>query len=169
MSDPLVQSLGPDGAARMRPWLATVQLPPGSHLLDEGERSSTLWFLLDGEVSICLLADGAPLEVSRRGPGSWLGEVAFFDHGPSTATVVATTPVVVARIDHAELAALEEADPQALHALLGVLLRQMAERVSQGSSGILEAAGPTVRVRKPAETRSWLRQVLDGLFGGTGA
>jgi CRP-like cAMP-binding protein len=101
-----------------------------------------------------------------RGPGSWFGEVGFVDAGPSTATVVARGPVSTLRIDHATLMRLSTDHPEVASALLRHVNRQMALRIAESSSGIMDHVGPgRYRLRKPDEVRSWTSRALSWLLG----
>jgi len=82
--------------------LSLVPLEPGEHLFVEGDPSDALYVIVEGEVSV--QAEGPPrVEMSRLGPGSFLGEVALMTDQPRTATVTGLTTAELLRIDRATL------------------------------------------------------------------
>jgi CRP-like cAMP-binding protein len=162
----LAQALGEEGAALLVPHVETVTLAEHTELFREGESASFLYAILDGEVAVLQVHDGRKVAVAVRGPGSWLGEIGFIDAGPATATVVARGPVRAVRVSQTTLLILANEHPEAASVLLRHVSRQMAERIAQTSSGIVEHVGPgQFRVRKPEEVRSWVSQALGWMFG----
>ena len=163
----LAQSLGEEGAALLAPHVEDVTLAAGTALFREGEPSSFLYLIVDGEADILQNVDGRPVRVASRGPGSWLGEIGFIDGGPATASVVAPAPLHAVRMAHTTLLILANERPEVATVLLRLVSRQMAERIAQTSSGIIEQVAPgQYRVRKPEEVRGWVSQVLGWLSGG---
>jgi signal transduction histidine kinase len=87
---------------RTRTWLATVATPvhldAGEVLLREGDRSTGLYVVLDGEVEIIKHVDDDAL-VAVSGPGALVGELSLVQSRPRTATVRAAVPTHLARFD----------------------------------------------------------------------
>jgi CRP/FNR family cyclic AMP-dependent transcriptional regulator len=65
--------------------------------------------------------------VKTLGPGDYVGEIALLGRQPRTATVVATTPVIIEVLDRREFATLLTDNPE----LSAELLSTMAERLAE--------------------------------------
>jgi CRP/FNR family transcriptional regulator, cyclic AMP receptor protein len=62
----------------------------GQVLFREGDRGSTLHVIRSGRLDVVREGgDGESLTLASLGPGAFVGELALFDHGPRSATVVA--------------------------------------------------------------------------------
>ena len=68
----------------------TRKLRAGEVIVNEGERLSRLYIILDGEVEVYLPKRSAritPVKLTRLGPGGCFGEYAFIDHQPASAAI----------------------------------------------------------------------------------
>jgi CRP/FNR family transcriptional regulator, cyclic AMP receptor protein len=103
----------------------------GDALIRRGEPDRTLYFVLRGELEIIVQSsDGLTMgRVARVGAGAVLGELAFFDGGPRSATAWAVTPCEVAAMSPGQYAAFERASPGLAHSLLFALGRILAARL----------------------------------------
>ncbi|MDP3217851.1 MAG: cyclic nucleotide-binding domain-containing protein, partial [Deltaproteobacteria bacterium] len=113
-----------DALARER-WLE-----PGDAICREGDRGGALAIVLQGEGTVRLR--GAPehsAEVASLGAGSIVGEGAFLDPAPRSATVVASVPTVIVELDRGGFEALLRDHPRAASHLLGIILRDVARRL----------------------------------------
>jgi CRP/FNR family cyclic AMP-dependent transcriptional regulator len=72
-----------------------VELAKGETLFHEGDRGDSMYVLLEGSADVRV---GETL-VESATPGALLGEMALVDSSPCTATVVATEPCRLAKID----------------------------------------------------------------------
>lgn len=97
--------------------------PIGEHLTLEGEPVPALMLIADGQASVTV-GDTA---IARIGPGSFIGEMAFLTGGHASATVTATQPIRVMKIEQGRLKTLLVVDSQiaaVMHRLLGADLAQ---------------------------------------------
>jgi len=95
----------------------------GEHLTIQGEPVPALMLIAAGQASI-VVSDHM---VAHAGPGTFIGEMAFLTGAPASATVTATQPMRVLRIELARLKTLLVIDHQiagVLHRLLGADLAQ---------------------------------------------
>ena len=103
----------------------------GQALIRRGEPDRTFYFVLRGELEIMVQSgDGLTMRrVARAGAGAVLGELAFFDGGPRSATASAVVPCEVAAMSADQYAAFELASPGLARSLLFALGRILAARL----------------------------------------
>ena len=78
-----------------------TRLAAGEMLFEQGDEASALYGLIEGALEVSVLSlDGRKLALNVLRPGALFGEIALFDPGERTATVVATEPSVVKRVDY---------------------------------------------------------------------
>ncbi|HKP26906.1 MAG TPA: cyclic nucleotide-binding domain-containing protein [Dongiaceae bacterium] len=97
--------------------------PVGEQLTIEGAPVPALMLIAAGQVSV----DVGDQTVARMGPGSFIGEMAFLTGGTASATVIATQPTRVMKIEQQRLRTLLVIDSQiaaVMHRLLGADLAQ---------------------------------------------
>jgi CRP-like cAMP-binding protein len=73
----------------------TTDLSVGEILFSEGDRGDCMFVLLEGAMDVRI--GGEKVERSTR--GALLGEMALIDHSPRGATVIATEPCRLVRVD----------------------------------------------------------------------
>lgn len=83
---PLLSRLGGKELLRVGMLADELDLEKGRVLMRQGDRGEEMFLVVDGEASV--ERDG--VEVARRGPGEFFGEIALLDGGPRTATVTLT-------------------------------------------------------------------------------
>ena len=104
----------------------------GEQLTLEGAPVPALMLIAAGQVAV----DVGDLTVARMGPGSFIGEMAFLTGGVASATVTATQPTRVMRIEQARLKTLLVIDSQiaaVLHRLLGADLAQKLRSLNKAA------------------------------------
>jgi CRP-like cAMP-binding protein len=111
----------------------------GDALIRRGEPDQTLYFVLRGELEIIVQsADGLTMgRVAREGVGAVLGELAFFDGGPRSATAWAVTGCEVAAMAPGQYAAFEQASPRLAHTFLFALGRILATRLRRTNARLV--------------------------------
>ena len=110
----------------------------GHALIRRGEPDRTLYFVLRGELEIIVQSgDGLTMgRVGRVGAGAVLGELAFFDSRPRSATAWAVAPCEVAAMSPAQNAAFELASPELARTLLFALGRILATRLRRTTARV---------------------------------
>ncbi|MDX6285549.1 MAG: hypothetical protein QOG53_1034 [Frankiales bacterium] len=77
-----------------------VTMPAGEEFIREGDTADALWIIVDGEVDVSARGEGKRRHHLRTmGAGSYVGEIGLLHGLPRTATVRATTPATLWRID----------------------------------------------------------------------
>lgn len=104
----------------------TTDLAPGEFLFREGELGDCMYVLLEGAVDVII--GGITVEQSAR--GALLGEMALIDRSPRGATVVATEPTSLVRVDERRFNFIIQQNPFFARHVMKVLvdrLRHMNE------------------------------------------
>jgi CRP-like cAMP-binding protein len=125
-------------------WLAENaqrrDLREASVLVEQGRHSADVFIVLEGRFSVRI--DGnTGAEINSLLPGEFVGELSFLDSRPASATVVASTPSVVAAIPRSVLSEKLERDlafAARFYRALGVFLAHRLRRltVKKESQGI---------------------------------
>jgi CRP-like cAMP-binding protein/predicted MFS family arabinose efflux permease len=77
-----------------------VEVPAGTVVVREGDEADAFYVLVDGEVAVRARGEGAAeQELPSMTSGAYFGEIGLLEHIPRTATVTATTPSRLLRID----------------------------------------------------------------------
>ncbi|MFT4243371.1 MAG: cyclic nucleotide-binding domain-containing protein [Acidovorax sp.] len=76
----------------LSPYLLPVVMPAGQVLFTQGSTDRTLYLVESGSLSVHFQDDKERLRLAIVGPGSVVGEGAFFSHRARSATVQASAP-----------------------------------------------------------------------------
>ena len=121
--------------ASLKSWVAS----PGEVLVQEGEPSHRVLFVLEGDLFVSLHVDGKEIEVGQAGPGSVLGEVSFITNGPATATVKARSRSTLLVLTPAVHDSLLKQNPRAAAALMYAINGTLARRVIDTTDRLQQA------------------------------
>jgi CRP-like cAMP-binding protein len=106
----------------------SISVEAGRWFFREGERGASIYWLEQGSVSICMRRGGTDVELRRLGPGDCFGEVALFDFGPRSASVLALEPCVALEITSGLLREVSRRDLEQFTLLTMNLGRELARR-----------------------------------------
>ena len=115
------------------------QVGAGLALVQAGEQDRALYLLTEGTVGVRLPRDEGAFKTIDA--PSVLGELAFFDGHPRSATLDAVTDVEVVRLDVAAFDRLAEAAPDLAMTMIADLARILALRLRLASGVIAELRG----------------------------
>lgn len=109
----------------------------GEVLIKDGDSGRGLYLVASGALEVT--AGGSPGggtlgRLYREGPGSVFGEISFFDGKPRSATVWATQPTTLLRLDPDTLRTFSRDHPDLGQDLLFALGRVLAFRMRRGES-----------------------------------
>jgi CRP-like cAMP-binding protein len=123
---PLFAGMPSDALQALVANLQLVSLERGEVLFRAGEPSDALYVIVEGE----LAAHGDPpsVELSRLGPGSFLGEVALMTDQPRAATVTCVQPAELLRIDRHTLSRVLANHGDVLRAVLRFVRDRLVDR-----------------------------------------
>ena len=127
---PLFEGLSKQQLRRISRLMTRLDWPAGKVLTREGEQGDEFVIVLEGEVEV---RQGDRV-VATRGPGEYVGEIALLDKRPRTATVVATTPVLVEVLSRREFMSLLAEAPELSEQILATVAQRLADLDAQGTS-----------------------------------
>ena len=117
----------------------TVRVGAGLAVVQAGEEDRGLYLITEGTLGVRLpRGERAFKEIEAP---AVVGELAFFDGLPRSATLEATTDVEAVRLDPAALDRLAEEEPELARAVLLDLARILALRLRMASNVIAELQG----------------------------
>lgn len=114
------------------------QYPARATIIHGGDTSDTLYYILEGSVSVFVEDDeGHDIVLAYLNEGEFFGEMGLFDDDTQrSAWVVARTPCTLAEADYAQFRRMSEHTP----AMLFELASQMAERLRKTSAKVRDLA-----------------------------
>jgi len=115
------------------------EIPAGLALVQAGEDDRAIYLLTDGTLGVRI--PRAETAFKSIDAPSVVGELAFFDGSPRSATLDAVTDVQVVRIDMDCFHKLSAAEPQLAEAMLMDLARILALRLRMASDVIASLRG----------------------------
>ena len=110
---PLFASLPEDAKRELAEHMNDVEIAPGKHLVDQGDRSYNLFVILKGKAEV--FRDGS--SVAELGPGDFFGEIGAVGDTTRSATVVSKKTIRVLTLSTQDVQRLEENAPQVLEQL----------------------------------------------------
>ncbi len=87
---PIFDELPSQKLDQLATWLEPESLAAEDTLFSEGDEADKFYIVESGEVVISRMVDGQYVEISRREPGEYFGEIALLQNRPRTATVTAS-------------------------------------------------------------------------------
>ena len=108
---------------------ATVELTldEGREFVTQGDVGREAFIIVEGSADV----SRGGKKIATLGPGDRVGELALLDHGPRTATVVATSPLTVLVLGPREFSGLLDEVPTLNHKILAALASRIRELDSQ--------------------------------------
>jgi CRP/FNR family transcriptional regulator, cyclic AMP receptor protein len=125
---PLFSGLSRRHLRRLAAVAEEVRFAPGRPIVQEGSRGNAFFVILDGEAKVTMA--GATRTAARLGRGDFFGELAVLDGGPRTASVIALTRVVVARITRTQFRKVLRQEPDVALAILEEVSRRLRRQRS---------------------------------------
>ena len=120
---PLFQGLSKKELRHISSLATRLEEPAGKVLTKEGQQGYEFIIVLEGEVEVRQHGE----VIAKRGAGDYFGEIALLDNRPRTATVIATTPVVIEVIERREFLGLVAENP----GISQQIMATMAQRLEQ--------------------------------------
>jgi CRP/FNR family transcriptional regulator, cyclic AMP receptor protein len=118
--------------------LRVLRAPKGRTLVEKGSRSTDVFFLLEGRAKVQLYSpDGKEVTVHDVGAGDMFGEIAVLDGEPRSASIVASSELVVVAMNAKDFMACIEQSPAVglwLSRALASSVRRLTEKVFELSA-----------------------------------
>jgi len=111
----------------------------GTELIEEGDANTHLYLVLVGEVEVSLPKTPerfSTVRLGSRGVGTCLGEYAFIDHKPASATVITSTASELFRISYSALDGILNTNDGLGSAIYRNLLLQLIDRLRDFDSDL---------------------------------
>ena len=127
---PLLAELTPDEIARIRPELRFKHFNKREVVLHKGGSGDALLFLLSGQLQVVdITEDGRAIGLRMLAPGDFFGEIALINDSTRSASVVATSDVLVAFLPAATALHLFSHSPSVARQML----RHLAQKIQSDS------------------------------------
>ena len=109
---------------------ATITLPAGAPIFEEGEPGAFAYLLLAGRAGVFLRRDGVEVPLAERGPGDIVGETAIFDTGPRLTSARAIEDCILVPVSEEQIRhRLQQTDP-ILRLCLGVVMNRYRSTIA---------------------------------------
>ncbi|HVG93435.1 MAG TPA: cyclic nucleotide-binding domain-containing protein [Planctomycetota bacterium] len=118
--------------------LVDVEVPERGVLTVQGRPGDTMWFIVSGGF-VASVDAVERVELGRKGPGDWVGEMSLVSPGPSSATVTATEPSRALALDLATFTRLRRDHPEIAGSLLSAICCDLARRLRRSGQVRVEA------------------------------
>ncbi len=135
----LLKNLFPDSnqVSQFIPYLEKQQLGPETVLFQQDVSPDALFFVELGQLSTFFTSEtGQTRRVRTLGPGTVVGEIAFFTRSPYKATAIADQPSTLYRLSIESLQRMVQENPQTAAVFQEFMLSHMAERLVQANEEI---------------------------------
>jgi potassium efflux system protein len=157
----LFRHLDLDHRASIADRMGRVDVAPGDVIIEQGDRSDSLFILGEGLLDVCISAPtGEKRLINRLCAAHVFGEMALLTGEARSATVQAVLPSIVYSISKADFAAILADNPE-LAAALGKVLAQHR----RATADWLEALSKARQATQPALQQEDLFDRVKGFFG----
>ena len=120
-------------------YVSRISFEEGEILIGQGEESADVYFIESGRVAVELeTSDGRKVTLQQMGPGTAVGEIAFYLGQRRSASVVALAPATAYRLSRQALGQMAAEHPAAAAAYHEFMARSLAQRLTE-SNTLIEA------------------------------
>lgn len=102
-----------------------MQLKTGELLVKEGEDSNALYWLVEGRLEVLKKVQDIYIQVNVIEAGELVGELAFLDQKPRSATVKALTDCQLVKLEYKEFQEMLAAQPKWMKKILLTLTKKV--------------------------------------------
>ncbi|HAE87800.1 TPA: hypothetical protein DCG86_07230 [Candidatus Marinimicrobia bacterium] len=118
------------------PYTEVLKLPAGSLLLQEGEKSRDLYFLVSGRIEITMKVnfdENEKIDIYRLKPGEAVGEFSFIDGAPRSASALVDKDAVIIKFDYEKLNGLFDKNPRVGYLFMKRLAHSLTDRMRRSN------------------------------------
>lgn len=124
------------------PRMKGIRAQPGQHLVRQGEDGDAVFIVLDGRLAVrCEDGPWGSLRVAELGAGDVVGDMAWLDPGPRSASVRALETVHVARLDRSTYEVIVREAPALAVAILDGVAAVVAGRLERTNRMLVDVLG----------------------------
>jgi CRP/FNR family transcriptional regulator, cyclic AMP receptor protein len=120
---PLFAEISDDDLESVAPFAVSEEYPEGATVVQEGGFSNHFYGIEDGTAKV----ERNGQEIGQLGPGDVFGEQGLLEKQERSASVIATSPLKVIKIEHWELSRMKKTMPEVVERL-----RKQVEERSRG-------------------------------------
>lgn len=165
----LAAQVGETYAQNLLPLASVREFPLGTVIIHDSSPVSSLFLILEGEVSVRMESGERSLLLGQLGQGNWLGEVSLLSgEALASSGVIAERAVRALEISHAVFIRLLSEQPALANALVRVFISGLAERIRASDAAIAQREGDLFVLQggeKAAAARNLSKAVLQRLTG----
>ncbi len=127
----------PDSAVEeLAQYAEVLKLPVGSLLLQEGEKSRDIYFLVSGRIEITMkvnFEESEEINIYRLKPGEAVGEFSFIDGSPRSASALVDKEAVIVKFDYKKLSELFDSNPKLGFLFMKRLAQSLTDRMRRSN------------------------------------
>jgi HEAT repeat protein len=124
---PLFATLSPTDLKQVAAIAAEEIFPDGDVIAYRGEEGDAMFVIVSGEVRVCIENEGREVELARRQPGEYVGELSIISREPRNATLIASGDVRALCIDQKTFEGLIRERPEVSLFIIQVLSKRLKE------------------------------------------
>ena len=128
LSGPMLAEVDEDARLALFRALKEDRASGGARLIEQGRPNDRLWFLVEGTAAVVRRVDGEDQAIARIEAPGIFGATSFFRPTAPTASIRATSDLLLLTLDHAAHDRLRRDEPRAAEALALATVRTLAER-----------------------------------------
>jgi len=126
----LATQLGPEGAQRLLEACSVAEIPGGRRLFRDRMPVDSLYFVLDGAMTVYIGEGRDKIVLNQVRPGDWLGEVAILSgEMRASSTVITDTPCRALRMRSQDFENMVLHDEDIAYVLLEQLVDMLSRRL----------------------------------------
>ena|SRR5579872_1123985 len=104
-------------------------VPNGAQVTKQGEQGDAMYLVLEGELRLRSMVEGRETSLGTLGAGEYFGEISLFDHGPRSATAVASQDSALLKMSASQLEKLIYEAPDLAAPVLFAIAKTFTTRV----------------------------------------
>jgi CRP/FNR family cyclic AMP-dependent transcriptional regulator len=114
---PLFAQVPDEALAKIAPFATAEEWPEGKQIVKEGGFANHFYGIEDGTAKV----ERGGEQIAELGPGDVFGEQGLLEHQERSATVTATSPIKLIKIEHWEVPRMRSSMPEVLEELQRVV------------------------------------------------
>lgn len=118
---------------RFTQFVEAEQMPQRAVIVKQGDCGNAMYVILEGELSVRLNVGGLETQLATLGAGDFFGDFALFDHGPRSASVVASTSCLLLKISVEAFEKMSQQATDLATPILRAIAKTLAARIRMGN------------------------------------